>query len=259
MAAKDQKQAHQLPEIVAAQASIDPNTPIRVSSPEFARVPSLLAGERWEWMLDSGIEDYGLSRRDLLYPHSRIRRAANESVSSSEAVATFTRDCWEMYCENNAFKVGSLELLPELLGWSLGGEGVMERHLKRVYISINMFEIREGSGDTGMVGQHLAILLGCPKLVQVTIELRGEHEGERDLMMRVLEEEVLPAARKIQERVHHVLVEHFNSWWSSGLIADWRVASLDPNVDPYMHQPDITDYRRDDVDRRRKARQFEDM
>ena len=55
-------------------------------------------------MFFEDIDHFGLPGAAMLY-----------TPDSTEAGAAFARDCWEMYCSNNAFKVNLLMYLPELL------------------------------------------------------------------------------------------------------------------------------------------------
>lgn len=123
-------EATQLLNIVVARAAIDPITPIRASSPEFARIPSMLTAGGWERMHHfSQIDNTGMCGRNLLSPSSRYSSTeTGRRVKQSNAVATFQRDCFEIYCSNNAFRVCRLEHLTALLRWS-GGEQIPEKHL----------------------------------------------------------------------------------------------------------------------------------
>jgi hypothetical protein len=105
----------QLLKSVTARAASDPNTPIRATCPEFAEVPRLLTAPGWEWMFDEDIDHYGLPGAAMLC-----------TPDSTEAGAAFARDCWEMYCSSNAFKVGHLMYLPELLLRKVGGVEVVK-------------------------------------------------------------------------------------------------------------------------------------
>ena len=62
---------------------------------------------------------------------------------STAAGAAFARDCWEMYCSNNAFKVNLLMYLPELLLRRVGGVEVAKKWLKTVHVTVSMSEFEE--------------------------------------------------------------------------------------------------------------------
>ena len=106
----DRNKSMQLLESVTARADKTSNIPIRAASPEFSGIGRLLTAPGWEWMFDEEIDHHGLPGAMLLY-----------TPDSTEAGAAFARDCWETYCSNNAFKVGHLMYLPELLGREVGG------------------------------------------------------------------------------------------------------------------------------------------
>jgi hypothetical protein len=71
-----------------------------------------------------------------------------------------------MYCSDNAFKVGHLMYLPELLGREVGGVEVVKKWLKRVYVTVHMGEVREKG--KGRVRKTLEELLECKNLEEVT-------------------------------------------------------------------------------------------
>jgi DNA-binding Lrp family transcriptional regulator len=236
----------QLLESVTARAANDPDKPIRASSPEFAEIPGLLTTPGWEWMLDEDIDHYGLAGSALLY-----------AEDSTEACAAFARDCWEIYCSNNAFKVGYLMYLPELLLREVGGVEVVKLWLKRVYVTVHMSEVKENR--SGWVRQTLEGLMRCERLEEVTIELTSENEGDRDLMRRVLAEEVRPVANQLRERVLDECIEvrHVNSWWSSGKIADWQIVSGPWGQSERARGLFRVHYERDVADRRKRVKQFQ--
>jgi len=62
---------------------------------------------------------------------------------STEAGAAFARNCWEMYCSANAFKVNLLIYLPELLLCKVGRENVVKKWLKKIYVIVLMSEVKE--------------------------------------------------------------------------------------------------------------------
>lgn len=236
----------QLLESVAAQAAQNPKKPIRAASPEFSGLARFLTAPGWQWMLDEEIDDYGLPGSTLLY-----------IPDSTEAEAAFARDCWEMYCSNNAFKVGYLMYLPELLGREVGGVDVMKKWLRRVYITVSMSEVKEN--QSGWVRETLEELLECETLEEVTIELMSNSEGDRELMQKVLEDEVRPVASQLRERVRDECIEvrHVHNWWPSGRIASWQVVSGPWGESERARGLFRVHYDRDVADKRKRAGQFE--
>jgi hypothetical protein len=226
MAANAQKDAHTLLCLVAARAAKDPDTPIRVFSPEFARVPSLLTSKRVQGMHEpSEIIDGGFPGTFLLYPERQIiivMRTMYNDIRDSKALAAFTRDCWAIYCSNNDFHVSRLRNLSALLGWQCGGGGMMKQWLKRIYIKIGVAELQraeketEGSGPR-WVSERLDELLECARLERVTVELTGgESERSFDMMIRVYNRAVLPVVEDLRLRVQDVQVKRPRSWEPEG-------------------------------------------
>lgn len=240
------EESRKLLERVIARADKEPSKPIRASSPDFPGMADSLTAAGWEWMFDEDIDHYGLPGATLLY-----------TPDSNEAGATFARDCWEMYCSANAFKVGHLMFLAELLGREVGGVKVVKKWLKRVYVQVQMGEVKEE--ERGWVGKSLGELLECEKLEEVTIELTSGYEGDRGLMQRVLAEEVVPVASRLGERVADECIEvrHVRSWWGSGKIADWQIVSGPWGDSERARNLFRVRYDRDVADRRRRAKQFD--
>jgi hypothetical protein len=236
----------QLLKSVTARAASDPNTPIRATSSEFAEVPHLLTTPGWEWMFDEDIDHYGLPGAAMLY-----------TPDSTEAGAAFARDCWEMYCSSNAFKVGHLMYLPELLQRKIGGVEVVKKWLKRVYVTVSMSEVKEN--ESGWVRETLEGLLECERLEEVTIALTSNNERDRGLIQRVLAEEVRPVASQLRERVRDecIRVRHVDSWWTGGGIAAWQIVSGPWGESGRAQELDRVRYDRDVADKRRRAKQFQ--
>jgi hypothetical protein len=236
----------QLLESVTTRAANDPDKPIRVSSPEFAEVPGLLTAPGWEWMFDEDIDHYGLPWSALLY-----------TPDSTEAGAAFARDCWEVYCSNNAFKVNHLMYLPELLLRKVGGVGVVKKWLKKVHVTVTMSEVKENK--SGWVRKTLERLLECESLDELTIALTSKSERDRDLMQQVLAEEVRPAATQLRGRVRDecIQVRHVDSWWEGGGIAAWQIVSGPWGESGRAQELSRVHYERDMADKRRRAKQFE--
>lgn len=93
------------------------------------------------------INHFGLPGAAVLY-----------TPDSTAAGAAFARDCWEMYCSNNAFKVNLLMYLPELLLRKVGRENVLKKWLKKIYVTVSMNEVKEN--QSGWVQKMLEGLPG---------------------------------------------------------------------------------------------------
>jgi hypothetical protein len=235
----------QLFDIVAARVAEDPTKPIRASSPEFVGLPHLLTAPGWEWMFDEEIDHHDLPGSIMLY-----------TPDSIEAGASFACDCWEVYCSVNAFKVGHLMYLPELLLRRIGGVEVVKKWLKRVYITVHMGEVTEN--QDGWVRKTLEGLLECESLEEVTIALTSNNKQDRGLMQRVLAEEVRPVASQLRGRVRDecIQVMYADSWWTGGGIAAWQIVSGPWGQSERTRELGRVHYDRDVSDKRRRGNQF---
>jgi hypothetical protein len=130
-----------------------------------------------------------------------------------------------MYCSSNAFKVGYLMYLPELLLRKVGGVEVVGKWLKMVYVTVTMSEVKEN--QSGWVRMTLEGLMECESLEEVTIALTSNNERDRGLMQRVLAEEVRPVASQLCERVRDecIRVRHVDLWCTGGGITAWQIES----------------------------------
>lgn len=223
IAANAQKNAHQLLCLVAARATKDPDTSIRVFSPEFTRVTSLLTTRRTQRMRDpSEIIDFGLPGTFLLYPERQIiiiMCAMYKDICDSKALAAFARDCWAIYSPNNDFRVSRLGNLSALLGWQCGGVGVMKQWLKRIHIKISVTELRRVEKETGdsvsrWVSERLDELLECASLERVTIELKDDcrRSASPEMMVDAYNKAVLPVVEDLRLRVQDVQIKCPRSW-----------------------------------------------
>jgi hypothetical protein len=120
-----------------------------------------------------------------------------------------------------------------------------------------MSEIKEN--QSGWVQQTLEGLLECESLEEVTIALMSSSERDRDLMQRVLAEEVRPMATQLRRRVRDecIQVRHLDSWWTSGGIAAWQVVSGPWGESGRAQDLSRVHYERDMADNHRRAKQFE--
>lgn len=176
---------------------------------------------------------------------------------STAAGAAFARDCWEMYCSNNAFKVNLLTYLPELLLRKVGGVEVVKKCLKRVYVTVSMSEVEEN--QSGWVLKTLGGLLECESLEEVTIALMSKTERDRGLMKQVLGEGIWPVATRLRGRVKDecIQVRQVDSWWEGGGIAAWQIVSGPWGQSERAQDLSRVHYERDVADKRRRAKQFE--
>jgi hypothetical protein len=197
-------------------------------------------------MFFEDIDHFGLPGAAMLY-----------TPDSTAAGAAFARDCWEMYCSNNAFKVNLLMYLPELLLRKVGGEEVVKKWLKRVYVTVSMSEVKEN--QSGWVQKTLEGLLECESLEEVTIALTSKSERDRSLMHQVLTEEVRPVATLLRERVKDecIQVRRVDSWWEGGGIAAWQIVSGPWGESGRAQDLSRVHYEREVADKRRRAKQFE--
>lgn len=229
---------------VAARAAKEPKKPIRAFSPDFPGLACSLTIPGWELVLD-----------DEIFPHSLPGHELLHAPDASDASAAFALDCWEIYCSRNAFKVAYLLYLPALLRRKIGGVEVSKRWLKRIYVTVNMFEVKE----SGWVRRTLEGLMDCERLEEVTIELTSKDEQDSSLMERLLEDEVRPVASQLRERVRDQCVEvrHVKSWRPGGGIEGWQVA-LGASGDPERARELARVHRdRDLADKRWRASQLQ--
>jgi hypothetical protein len=251
-AAEARQQAYRTLHLVAAHAAIDPNTTVDLSSHDLKRL-DLLHTQGWEWVHGpSGIDSYGLPGVDLLYPNQYYKRTGNAKISKTKAVTEFTRTCWTSYCRNNAFRLNRLRLLPAFLEPGFGGGGVQKHSLEKLFITINMSEVHEEGGETSWIGKHLEGLLKLQGLTHLTIEVKSIHEEDRDLIGRVLDEEVFPNTRRLFRRVHQANVAWIDEWGSSGPMRVWKWRSTG-------HYQCRWDQLCDHVDKEKRHDQFGDM
>jgi hypothetical protein len=246
MEKKDRESSSKLLKSVLARAANDPDTPIRADSPEFAEVPRLLTASGWEWMLDEEFEHYGLPGATLLY-----------TPDSTEAGAAFARDCWEIYFSKNAFRVNHLMYLPELLLRRVGGVEVARKWLKTVHVTVSISEFKEN--QSGWVQRTLEGLLKCEGLEEVTILLTSSGKGDRDLVQRVLAEEVLPVASQIREAVRDecIMVAYAIDWWAGGKVLAWQEALRHRGESKRGDELHKVQYDRDVADELKRRKQFE--
>jgi hypothetical protein len=197
-------------------------------------------------MFDEDIDHYGLPGAAMLY-----------TPDSTEAGAAFARDCWEIYCSSNAFKVGHLMYLPELLLRRVGGVEVVKLWLKKVYVTVTMSGVKEN--QSGWVRKTLEGLLGCESLEEVTTALTSNSERDRGLMQQVLAEEVRPVVTQLRGRVRDecIRVRHVDSWLKGGGIAAWQIVSGPWGESGRAQELGRVHYEWDVADKRRRAKQFE--